>query len=116
MDIKLHQIKIKDLFNGYQDNDEEGVVGYGGKLDIRPKYQRNWVYDDKKRNAVIDTLLKGHPLNSIYWAVRKDGGYEVIDGQQRIISICRFLNNDFSIEGKIIHLLYIFVVEQRRKN
>ncbi|WP_440922874.1 HNH endonuclease family protein [Candidatus Pelagibacter sp.] len=100
MDIKLHQIKIKDLFNGYQDNDEEGVVGYGGKLDIRPKYQREWVYDDKKRNAVIDTLLKGHPLNSIYWAVRKDGGYEVIDGQQRIISICRFLNNDFSIEGK----------------
>ena len=101
MEIELKKIKIEDLFNGYRDNDEEGVVGYGGKLDIRPKYQREWVYSDKKRNAVIDTLLKGHPLNSIYWAVRNDGGYEVIDGQQRIISICRFLNNDFSIDGRI---------------
>ena len=56
MKIELKEILIRDLTNGYQDNSEEGVVGYGGKLDIRPRYQREFIYDDKKRNAVIDTI------------------------------------------------------------
>ena len=69
MDIKLHEITIRDLFEGYRDSQEEGVVAYGGRLDVRPKYQREFVYDDKKRNAVIDTVLKDFPLNVINTSV-----------------------------------------------
>ena len=83
MDIKLHEIPVRDIVNGYKDSQEEGVVAYGGLLDVRPKYQREFVYDEKKRNAVIDTVLKDFPLNVMYWAVNGDGTYEVIDGQQR---------------------------------
>lgn len=100
MDIKLHEISVRDLFKGYKDSQEEGVVAYGGLLDIRPKYQREFVYDDKKRNAVIDTVLKDYPLNVMYWAVNDNGTYEVIDGQQRTLSICQYVNGDFSIKDK----------------
>ncbi len=100
MKIELHEITIRDLINGYKDSQEEGVVAYGGLLDIRPKYQREFVYDEKKRNAVIDTVLKGFPLNVMYWAVNGDGTYEVIDGQQRTVSICQYVNGDFSIKDK----------------
>ena len=99
MKIELKSILIKDLTDGYEDNDEEGVVGYKGKLDIRPPYQRNFIYKDKPRNAVIDTVKKGFPLNVMYWAVRKNGELEVIDGQQRIISICTYVHGDYSING-----------------
>lgn len=97
MDIKLHEITIRSLVEGYRDSQEEGVVAYGGQLDVRPKYQREFVYDEKKRNAVIDTVLKDFPLNVMYWAVNGDGTYEVIDGQQRTLSICQYVNGDFSI-------------------
>ena len=66
MKIELHKITIRELVEGYRDNDEEGVVGYGGKLDIRPKYQREFVYDDKQRNAVIETVRQGFPLNVMF--------------------------------------------------
>lgn len=58
MKIELKEISVRDLTNGYQDNEENGVVGFGGKLDIRPPYQREFVYDEKERNAVINTLQK----------------------------------------------------------
>lgn len=100
MKIELRHIKVKDLYNGYKDFGElEGVVAYGGKLDVRPKFQRLFVYDDKKRNAVIETLVKGFPLNVMYWVDKGDGTYEVLDGQQRTISICQYLDHDFSILG-----------------
>ena len=100
MRIKLNEITIRDLFKGYKDSQEEGVVAYSGQLDIRPKYQREFVYDDKKRNAVIDTVQKDFPLNVMYWAVNDDGTYEVIDGQQRTLSICQYVNGDFSIKDE----------------
>lgn len=100
MDIKLYEIPVRDLFKGYKDSQEEGVVAYSGLLDVRPKYQREFVYDDKKRNAVIDTVLKNYPLNVMYWAVNDNGTYEVIDGQQRTLSICQYINGDFSIKDK----------------
>lgn len=105
MKIELQQIKIKDIFNGFKDSDEEGVVGFGGKLDIRPKYQREFVYDDKKRAAVIDTIKKDFPLNVMYWAKTGNDTYEVLDGQQRTISFCQYLNGDFSFDGKYAHNL-----------
>ncbi len=96
MKIELKEITIRELTNGYQDNDENGVVGFGGKLDIRPPYQREFIYKDKQREAVIDTVTKNFPLNVMYWAVREDGNFEVIDGQQRTISICQFVDGDFA--------------------
>jgi hypothetical protein len=97
MKIDLHRIKVRDLYEGYEDNDELGVRAYGGKLDVRPPYQREFVYKDKQRDAVIVTLRKDFPLNVMYWAVQNDGTFEVIDGQQRTISICQYVEGDFSI-------------------
>jgi len=96
MDIELKEITVRELTESYIDNEEDGVIGFGGKLDIRPPYQREFVYGDKERNAVIDTLQKGFPLNVMYWAVNKNGDFEVIDGQQRTISICQYVEGDFS--------------------
>ena len=95
MKITLHTIKVRDLVSGYEDNDEKGVVGYGGKLDIRPPYQREFCYNVNQQQAVMDTVTKGFPLNTMYWVVREDGRYEVLDGQQRTISICRYVNGNF---------------------
>ena len=70
MKIELHKITVRELTNGYVDNNENGVRAYGGKLDVRPPFQREFVYKEKQRDAVIDTLTQGFPLNVMYWAVR----------------------------------------------
>jgi hypothetical protein len=105
MKIDLRPVTVRELTAGYQDNAEGGVVGLGGTLDIRPPYQREFIYKDKQRNAVIDTLRKDFPLNVMYWAVRDGGGYEVIDGQQRTLSICQYVAGEFSIGGLAYHNL-----------
>lgn len=105
MKIELKEITVKELSNGYQDNAEAGVVGYGGKLDIRPPYQREFIYKDKQRDAVINTVTKDFPLNVMYWSVRGDGNFEIIDGQQRTISLCQYVAGDFSIDGLAFHNL-----------
>jgi hypothetical protein len=97
--IELEAVTVRELADGYTDNQEEGVFGYSGKLDIRPPYQREFIYKDRQRNAVIDTITKGFPLNVMYWVVRDGGGYEVMDGQQRTISICQYVEGDFSFNG-----------------
>lgn len=96
MKIELKEITIRELTEGYKDDGENGVAGYVGRLDIRPPYQREFIYKDKQRDAVIDTVTKNYPLNVVYWAVREDGNYEVIDGQQRTISVCQYVNGDFA--------------------
>ncbi len=100
MKIELKNITVRKLSKDYVDNVEEGVLGYGGKLDIRPPYQREFIYEDKQRDAVIDTINKGFPLNVMYWSVRDNGKFEIIDGQQRTISICQYVNGDFSYNKK----------------
>src|SRR5438045_1045285 len=105
MNIELKKISVSDLTEGYADNAEAGVLAYGGKLDIRPPYQREFIYKDKQRDAVIDTVRKEFPLNVMDWAVRDDGHYEVIDGQQRTLSVCQYVNGDFSIKGLAFHNL-----------
>ena len=105
MKIELKEVLIKDVAKNYVDSAEEGVVGYDGKLNIRPKYQREFVYDEKKRNAVIDTIRKGFPLNVMYWVKNEDGTFEVLDGQQRTISFCQYINGDFSIDNRAFHNL-----------
>lgn len=97
MKIELHEITVREVEEGYVDNAEEGVIGYGGKLNIRPKYQREFIYDEKKRNAVIDTIRKNFPLNVMYWVKNEDGTFEVLDGQQRTVSFCQYVQGDFSV-------------------
>jgi hypothetical protein len=105
MKIDLHKIPIREVIVSYKDSAEEGVVAYSGKLDIRPKYQREFVYKEKQRNAVIETIKNSFPLNVMYWMVREDGGYEVLDGQQRTISIGQYVNGDFSLNDRFFHNL-----------
>ena len=99
MKINLNEITVRELVKGYFDDDEGGVRGYGGQLDIRPPFQREFVYKDKQRDAVIETINQGFPLNVMYWAARDDGTYEVIDGQQRTISIAQYVEGDYSLDG-----------------
>jgi len=105
MKIDLYEITVREVAEKYFDNAEEGVVGYNGKLNIRPKYQREFVYDDKKRNAVIDTIFKDFPLNVMYWVKNEDGTFEVLDGQQRTISFCQYVKGDFSLDNRAFHNL-----------
>ena len=105
MKIELNKITIRDLVADYHDDGEGGVRGYGGKLDIRPPFQREFVYKPKQRDAVINTINQGFPLNVMYWAVRDDDAYEVIDGQQRTISIAQYVNSDFSLDDQYFHNL-----------
>lgn len=105
MKIELKEITVRELVNGYQDKADAGVVGFGGKLDIRPPYQREFIYKDKQRDAVINTIQNEFPLNVMYWAVRDDGNFEVIDGQQRTISVCQYVKGDFAFFMKYFHNL-----------
>lgn len=108
MQIDKTEIKIKELVAGYtRDEESSQVVAYAdssgvARLNIRPKYQREFVYKEAQRNAVIDTILKGFPLNIMYWVKNVDFGaeceYEVLDGQQRTISICEYVKGSFSIQ------------------
>ncbi|MBR1920641.1 MAG: DUF262 domain-containing protein [Kiritimatiellae bacterium] len=96
MNIELHRITVRELVEGYVDDAESGVRGYGGLLDVRPAYQREFVYKEKERNAVISTVMRGFPLNVMYWAKNPDGTFEVMDGQQRTISLCQYAAGDFA--------------------
>ncbi|MDR2234267.1 MAG: DUF262 domain-containing protein [Tannerella sp.] len=100
MTIKLKEITVRKLFNGYEDRDENGVFGYGGLLDIRPSFRREFIYKEKQREAVINTIIKGFPLNVMYWADSEDDTFEIIDGQQRTISICQYFQGDFSFNQR----------------
>lgn len=102
MKITKQEIKIRDIVEGYKNRQDNGVVGYYGKLDIRPAYQREFVYKDKQRDLVIDSIMNNYPLNTMYWAKNSDiNNYEVLDGQQRTISLCEYYMNNFSFNKKL---------------
>ncbi len=98
MKIELKEITVRELTEGYTDNAELGVVAYLDRLDVRPKYQREFIYKPAQRDAVIHTITREFPLNVMYWAVQGDDQFEVIDGQQRTISICQFVEGDFAVK------------------
>lgn len=98
MQITETKIKVADLCKNYSDNGDGGVFGFDGKLTIRPAFQREFVYKDKQRDAVIETVRKGYPLNVMYWSKVSDTEFEVLDGQQRTISLGQYLNGDFAIK------------------
>lgn len=97
MKIEPKQIKVSEIFESYTDNGDDGVFAYGGRLTIRPPYQREFVYDDKQAEAVIQTILKGFPLNVMYWVKVGNDSYEVLDGQQRTLSVMQYLKHRFPI-------------------
>ena len=103
MTIKQIEVTVGEITQGYVNNEEQGVRGYNGLLDIRPPYQREFIYNDKEQQAVINTVLKGYPLNVMYWVKRSDDAecpYEVMDGQQRTLSLCEYVAGKFSVEFK----------------
>ncbi len=103
MTIKQINVTVRDITQGYVNNDEQGVRGYNGQLDIRPPYQREFIYNDKEQQAVINTVLHGYPLNVMYWVKRSDDAecpYEVMDGQQRTLALCEYVAGKFSFEFK----------------
>lgn len=97
MKIEPKTIKVKDVFVNYADNGEDGVFAYAGKLTIRPAYQREFVYSAEQAEEVIHTILKGFPLNVMYWVKTGDEQYEVLDGQQRTLSVMQYLKHQFPI-------------------
>lgn len=112
MNIELKEVSIREVVNDYVNSDEEGVVGYGGNLNIRPKYQREFVYKEAQRNSVIETVKKDFPLNVMYWVKSDDDTYEVLDGQQRTISICEYVAGKFSLDNLYFHSLQDVEQEQ----
>lgn len=98
MKIKLHEIPVRKVVAGYKDSAENGVIGYSGHLNIRPAFQREFIYKDKQRDEVIRTVRKDFPLNVMYWVKSDNGKFELLDGQQRIISLCQYVNGDYSID------------------
>lgn len=105
MKIQLREISIREVVEGYKNDNEEGVIWYGGRLNIRPKYQREFVYRDKQRDSVIETVRRDFPLNVLYWVKNEDDTYEVLDGQQRTISICEYVTGNFSLNYQYFHNL-----------
>ena len=105
MEIELKEMTIRDVVDGYEDNGEDGVVGYDGKLNIRPKFQREFVYNDKQRTEVINTIMRGFPLNTMYWIETEDGTFELLDGQQRTVSFAQYFDGVFAHDGlPAVHL------------
>ena len=121
MKITEVKVKVSDIFNGFEDDGEDGVFAYDKKLTIRPAYQREFVYQQKEEEAVINTICRGFPLNSMYWALTEgsfttkvegtdntlipsdDAKFEVMDGQQRTLSVMYFLTHKFGIENNSVY-------------
>lgn len=114
MKIERKQIKIKDLAEGYQElgrDGIEGVVAYKSRLNTRPPYQREFIYQPKERDEVIRTVKKGFPLNTMYWAKDGDDAFSVMDGQQRTIAICRYVaDQSYAVDN-----LYFFNLPAEEK-
>lgn len=93
-------ITVEDICKGFHYNELEGkgLYGLSGRLTIQPEYQRNYIYADGKRDvAVIESVLKGYPIGLIYFNKVDDDKFEVLDGQQRITSLGRFVEGVLSI-------------------
>lgn len=98
MKTTTKMVKIRDLAEGYHDDGERGVFGLNEHLTIRPIYQREFVYNEKQRQAVVETVMDGLPLSLFYWNDLGDGYYDILDGQQRTISICQYIHGDFTVK------------------
>jgi hypothetical protein len=104
-----NDITIREVCDGFVYNELEGkgLFGLSGKLTIQPEYQRNYIYADGKKDVdVIDSILKGYPIGLIYFNQVDEDKFEVLDGQQRITSIGRFVAGKFAVKDKNGHEQY----------
>lgn len=101
MVITSKSVTIREFVEGYnnQDNEEKGVTTMNGKLDLRPSFQRSYFRQnaDEWKRSLIESIIMGYPIALMYWGDNGDGTYENIDGQQRGITICDFVHNNFEI-------------------
>ena len=112
MKITPIEVTVREITEGYVNNEELGVRGYGGLLDIRPPYQREFIYNEKEQQAVIRTVLQGYPLNVMYWVKRSEDAdcpYEVMDGQQRTLSLCEYVAGKSSTSYQIFRNVYMTI-------
>lgn len=100
MDITPLSVTIRELYDGYNNDEEEGVVAYGGRLNVRPPYQREFVYKPQQRDEVIRSVMAGMPLNVFYWAKAPSDKLEMLDGQQRTMSVCEYVDGNFSVDDR----------------
>ena len=101
MKTTFKRYTVEEICDGFEYNELEGkgLYGLAGKLTIQPEYQRNYIYADSKRDvAVIESVLKGYPLGLFYFNKLDENKYEVLDGQQRITSLGRFVKNKFAVK------------------
>lgn len=105
MKITKKRVTISQLVDGYSDMNDLGVVAYNGKLDVRPCYQREYVYDKNQARSVIDSILNAYPIGVFHWG-KKQNGWELIDGQQRTISICQFCNGEYAVNYRGTEMYY----------
>lgn len=94
-------LTVRDICEGFMYNELEGkgLFGWSGRLTIQPEYQRNYIYADGNKDvAVIESILKDYPLGLIYFTQVGDDRYEVLDGQQRITSIGRYITNKLAVK------------------
>lgn len=109
---------VADICKGFTYNELEGkgLFGLDGRLTIQPEYQRHYIYNDGKRDvAVIESLLKGYPIGLIYFNRTADGRLEVLDGQQRITSIGRFVTGKFAIKDEADNVQYFSGLPEERQ-
>lgn len=99
-DIELLLKSDKNVLSILNGDGEEGVYGYGENLNIRPAYQRELVYEGKDKAAVIGSVIKGYPIGVMYWMDNGNGTYKLLDGQQRTLSICRYVDGEFPVEAE----------------
>lgn len=105
MKIELKPITVRELSKEYKNGVNTGVVGYDNKLDIRPPFQREFVYSDRQQQAVISSVMNGFPLGIMYWAKNSEDNFEVIDGQQRTISLCQYIHGKFDFNRQYFYNL-----------
>ena len=108
MRITKKIITVKELTENYSDDGDNGVYGFNGKLCIRPEYQRSFVYSDKKRDMVLDTVRKGFPLGLMYWNLKPDGNFECLDGQLSVKTEYTTITIVRIIFAKVGHLYFCF--------
>lgn len=120
MKISEKNISVRELVDGFIDDEENGAKGYGNRLNIRPQYQREFVYNDDEQKAVVDSVMHNYPLNIMYWSLSDEGAdteYEMLDGQQRTLSICNYYDGNFSYDNGTGEAKYFFNLtpnEQKR--
>ena len=103
MNVEPITVAVRDLSQGHTDDAVGGVTAYGGNLDVRPPYQREFVYRDDRRDEVVRTVLKGLPPNVMYWVDRGPDArprYEVMDGQRRTIGVRSYVAGRYGLDGR----------------